>query len=122
MAKIFYFTGTGNCYSVAKQLGKKLDADLIAVTKYLDNPVEIKDSVVGIVTPVYSTDLPPIVVEFIEKIKITNAKYVFCVATMAATVWSESSPRVLNSFPLAVQVITVSHKASELLPGGILTA
>jgi hypothetical protein len=59
---------------------------------------------------------------FIFEIYTVTTLSIFCVATMAATVWSESNPRVLNSFPFAVQVITVSHKASELLPGGILTA
>lgn len=86
MAKIFYFTGTGNCYSVAKQLAKKLDAELVAITKYLDKPYEITESMIGIITPVYSTDLPPIVVEFLEKVKISNVKYIFCVATMGAVV------------------------------------
>ncbi len=84
MAKIFYFTGTGNCYSVANRLGKRLNADLVAVMQYLDNPSEIKDEVIGIVTPVYSTDLPPIMVEFLEKLQVNGAKYIFCVATMGA--------------------------------------
>lgn len=111
MAKIFYFTGTGNCYSVAKQLGKKLDADLVAVTKYLDNPVEIKDSVVGIVTPVYSADLPSIVVEFLEKVKIANAKYIFCVATMGAV-----AGRTLY------HVKEILHKRSLALDAGFTVA
>lgn len=84
MAKIFYFTGTGNCYSVARQLGKKMEAELVPITKYLDNPSEIKDAVIGIVTPVYSTDLPTIVVDFLKKLQISNVEYIFCVATMGA--------------------------------------
>ncbi|MDD4320792.1 MAG: EFR1 family ferrodoxin [Acidaminococcaceae bacterium] len=84
MAKIFYFTGTGNCYSVANRLSKRLNAELVAVTHYLDNPSEVNDEVIGIVTPVYSTDLPPIMVDFLEKLQLNGAKYIFCVATMGA--------------------------------------
>lgn len=84
MGKIFYFTGTGNCYSVANRLGKRLNASLVAIPRYLENPYEICDEVVGIVTPVYSADLPAVVVEFLEKIQISGAKYIFCVATMGA--------------------------------------
>ena len=54
MAKIFYFTGTGNCYSVANRLGEKLGAELVAITDYLSHPYIVEDAVIGIVTPVYS--------------------------------------------------------------------
>jgi len=82
MAKIFYFTGTGNCYSVANRLGEKLDAELITITNYLENPYVIEDEIIGIVTPVYSADLPPVVADFLEQVQLTGARYIFCVATM----------------------------------------
>jgi hypothetical protein len=45
----------------------------------------------------------------------------FCVALLRL-LFGQNLTRVLNSFPPLVQVMMVSHKASELLPGGIRTA
>jgi len=84
MAKIFYFTGTGNCYSVASRLGEKLDAELVSITNYLAQPYIIEDDVIGVVTPVYSTDLPSVVVNFLEQVQLKGTRYIFCVATMGA--------------------------------------
>lgn len=84
MAKIFYFTGTGNCYSVANRLGEKLGAELVAITDYLSHPCIVEDAVIGIVTPVYSMDLPKVVAEFLEQIQLKETRYIFCVATMGA--------------------------------------
>src|SRR5690606_24244919 len=47
---------------------------------------------------------------------------IFSVAMMADTVWSESRPLVVSSRSLDCQVIKVSQRASELLPGGMRTA
>ena len=46
---------------------------------------------------------------------------IFSVDLIADTVWSESNPLVINSFSSVFQVIKVSHNASELLPGGMVT-
>ena len=46
---------------------------------------------------------------------------ILTVALMAASVWSESTPRVLNPRPPMSQEIEVSTRASVLPPGGILT-
>ena len=46
---------------------------------------------------------------------------IFSVALIAETVWSESNPLVTNSFSEFFQVINVSQRASEWLPGGIVT-
>ena len=46
---------------------------------------------------------------------------IFTVALIAASVWSASSPRVLNSLPLKLHVIMVCTKASVRPPGGIDT-
>ena len=46
---------------------------------------------------------------------------IFCVAFIAATVWSLSRPLVLNCLSLHIQVIIVSQRASDLPPGGMRT-
>ena len=43
------------------------------------------------------------------------------VALMAASVWSESIPRVLNSLPWKFQVMEAATKASVRPPGGMVT-
>ncbi len=75
--KILYFTGTGNCLSVAK----RFDAELLSVPQMIKNNIyEIEDEVVGIVYPVYAISIPGIVRKYLLQCKI-KANYVFVIAT-----------------------------------------
>ena len=75
--KILYFTGTGNCLSVAKHF----DADLLSIPQLVkDNIYEIEDDTVGIVYPVYAISIPDIVRKYLSQCKI-KANYVFVIAT-----------------------------------------
>ena len=61
---VFYFTGTGNSLYVAKQLE---DAPIsIPQVIHEENPDFSADSI-GIVTPVYGHEVPPMVKEFLHK-------------------------------------------------------
>ena len=79
--KILYFTGTGNCLSVAK----RFNAELLSIPQMLKNNIyEIEDDVVGIVYPTYAVSIPEIVRKYLSKCKI-NATYVFVIATYGFT-------------------------------------
>ena len=79
--KILYFTGTGNCLSVAK----RFEAERLSIPKLIKNNVyEIEDEVVGIIYPVYAISIPDMVRKYISKCKI-KADYVFVIATYGST-------------------------------------
>lgn len=79
--KILYFTGTGNCLSVAK----RFDAERLSVPQMIKNNIyQIEDDVVGIIYPVYAISIPDIVREYLSKCKI-KANYVFVIATYGFT-------------------------------------
>ncbi len=81
---IYYFSGTGNSLHTAKCLKEKLDeCELVPIASLIKQDSIIATSEkVGFVFPVYSWSLPKIVYDFIEKIDLSNAKYIFAVTTM----------------------------------------
>ena len=65
MAVIFYLSGSGNSLYAARQLAEKLeDCRLETIGGYLRKPYDVKDEVVGIVSPVYCFALPPMMAQF----------------------------------------------------------
>ena len=82
--KIFYFTGTGNSLSVARDISNELgDAELVSIPAVVDGHIETDDSVIGIVFPVYMWGMPNMVADFVQKLKISSDQYVFAVTTCA---------------------------------------
>ena len=81
--KIFCFSGTGNSYSVAKEIGKSFSVEPVLITKFKDqSSVKITDSQIGIITPVCLNDIPRIVKEFILRLSFERpSTYVFAVLT-----------------------------------------
>lgn len=81
--KIFCFSGTGNSYSVAKEIGKSFSVEPVLIAKFKDqSSVKITDSQIGIITPVYLNDIPRIVKEFILRLSFERpSTYVFAVLT-----------------------------------------
>lgn len=78
MSTVIYFSGTGNCYHVAKAIAEHQGAKLISVTNY-DGGNTLEDDMVGIVTPVYCGELPPIVKKFMDEV-IIRGKYIWSLA------------------------------------------
>lgn len=79
---IFYFSGTGNCLKVARDLAQALGDTQVKSIPKLDPGQDLSAfGRVGIVYPVYMFGLPLIVADFIGKLKITPEQYVFTVAT-----------------------------------------
>lgn len=78
---IIYFSGTGNTRYVAQRLATILNDDLIELTgELITNPISVELTLSGnriIWTfPTYSWGVPPIVVDFIEQVKINSAETV----------------------------------------------
>ena len=84
---IFYFTGTGNSYAVAKEMSKACSEELISIgnsykkeefTYELNN-----DETLGFIFPTYWYGIPTIVEEFLKKLEIKNYKnqYTYLIAT-----------------------------------------
>jgi len=68
---------------VAKKLKEKLnECELIPIAGLINqNSINATSEKVGFIFPVYNWSLPKIVYNFIEKIDLSNTKYIFAVAT-----------------------------------------
>lgn len=74
---VFYFTATGNSLYVAKQL----DHNLMSIPQVMKSEnLSFSDETIGIVSPIFSGELPMIVQEFINKAKI-NSQYIYMILT-----------------------------------------
>lgn len=79
-AAIYYFSGTGNTYSIAKGIADGLTGRLVAITSLIgEEEITADADTIGIVFPVYYTDVPNIVRVFIPKLKGLSSKYIFAV-------------------------------------------
>lgn len=80
---IYYFSGTGNSYKTALEISNRIgDCELVpivAATKMESFKVDCKK--VGFIFPLYYLGLPKVVLEFMEKVQIENADYVYAVVT-----------------------------------------
>jgi len=80
---LYYFTGTGNSLKVAEDLAKELeDAELVPVVRLLNkNSVSVSADRIGIIFPVYMWGLPIIIKDFIKKLDMDMATYIFGIVT-----------------------------------------
>jgi Pyruvate/2-oxoacid:ferredoxin oxidoreductase delta subunit len=79
---VYYFSGTGNSLTVARDLVAALaPAELVAIPTALKGPIEPLASTIGIVFPVYMAGLPLIVDEFCKKLNPQEPAYIYGVAT-----------------------------------------
>jgi ferredoxin/flavodoxin len=84
MNKIYYFTGSGNTLAIAHRIADKLgNCELIKVTAKLDFSKLIDAEKLGFLFPVYAWGMPLLYKEFIEKLKISHADYVFVITNYA---------------------------------------
>lgn len=88
MTKLFYFTGTGNTLSVARDVAFLLEnAEVEPMTT--GNPVIGKDvTTVGIFFPVHGWGMPKIVRDFVDRLENISGKYVFAVCTYGGTLFA----------------------------------
>ncbi|MBU3174935.1 EFR1 family ferrodoxin [Clostridium estertheticum] len=112
---IFYFTGTGNCLAVAKELANGLeDTEIVQICR---NNIKITSQKIygniGIVFPVYFRGLPLMVKELIKNIKIDKNSYVFSIATYGG---SSGSPISILENILSKKGIKLSAAYKLLMP------
>jgi formate hydrogenlyase subunit 6/NADH:ubiquinone oxidoreductase subunit I/flavodoxin len=83
--KIYYFSGTGNSFVVAKDIAKKVNAELISIPKVMHmDKIQIDAESIGIIFPSYLaplSGLPLIVERFVKKIANIEALHIFAVCT-----------------------------------------
>lgn len=81
--QIFYFSGTGNSFYVAKEISKKLtQSGLYSITDLLSKPdFELTHNEILIVCPLYFYSIPPIVLSFIERLNFDKINYLSFVFT-----------------------------------------
>lgn len=74
--KIYYFSGTGNSFHVAKMIEKKItDSTVESIAEFRDINVMIDDKKVVIVCPIYFYGIPHIVKEFLEHLNFDKVEY-----------------------------------------------
>ncbi len=81
---IYYFSGTGNSLSAAKQIAEKMECktNLLPIKNLIKNDeVEIIENVLGFVFPVHYLSAPETIKKFIERINFKSSPYIFAVAT-----------------------------------------
>lgn len=81
---VFYFSGTGNCLKVAKDIAEKLgNGKIVSMAKSEKNDLSEKYDTIGFVYPVYYSGIPKKVYEFICGINFNNNKgaYYYAIAT-----------------------------------------
>lgn len=89
-AEIYYFSGTGNCLSVANQIAKRLNgAKVKSILKSMGGlkgrgRIDTAADIVGIIYPVYCVRAPKLVREFVERLDIPADTYVFAITTCGA--------------------------------------
>jgi ferredoxin len=85
--EIFCFSGTGNSLRAARELARGLsDARLYRIVGLLKQTrIFAASDTVGIVFPVYCHTVPPLVKDFLKKLKFNESAYIFAVATTDAT-------------------------------------
>jgi len=73
---VFYFSGTGNCLKVAKDIAKELEnCEILSMGKSFDFSKQY-DSI-GFIYPTYFWGLPKKVIEFIKNINLENNKMAY---------------------------------------------
>ncbi len=80
---IYYFTGTGNTLAIARDIATELgETELIFMPKLMNQPEVVTDAdVVGIAFPVYFLNMPGLVMEFVQKLKIIGSPFLFGIVT-----------------------------------------
>lgn len=113
--KIFYFTGTGNSLQVARNLAQHFDnCELVPIISALkSNAFIIEDDVVGFICPLHFQSIPTIVEDFINKIDLSSASYIFTVITRGAC-WSTGAVSQLKEI--------LKKRGYNLLAGFYFTA
>lgn len=79
---LFYFTGTGNCLKVCRDLAGELgDTAIVSIPASINREIDLSCERIGIIYPVYMFGMPLIVSKFIKKLTCAKDAYIFAIAT-----------------------------------------
>lgn len=111
---ILYFTGTGNCLYVARQLGGAT-AELLSIPQLMKQEnIEIEADEIGLVYPIYGHMPPNMVRQFINKANL-KADYKFAVLTYgnrkcnAVEIWDDIAEQAGTPFDYISTLIMVDN-------------
>jgi len=81
--KVFYFSGTGNSFYVAKRIAaEQAQAEVISIPIFLNsNEKKLLNAEIVIVGPIYFYGIAPLVLKFLETIEFENVQYFSAVFT-----------------------------------------
>ena len=95
---IIYFSGTGNCLSIARQLSEKTGQSIMSIYEAAQTDLT-QEEVVGLVYPSYYFNPPAVVSELVPHLSISPNAYTFivvpCGAQTGNSIWNIS--RILKS-------------------------
>ena len=111
---IFYFTGTGNCLYIARQLAGA-DTELLSIPQMVkQGKYEFEADEIGIVYPIYGHMPPYMVRQFIQQVQL-RAGYKFAVLTYGARkcdaveIWDRISRKAGNAFDYIATIVMVDN-------------
>lgn len=111
---VLYFTGTGNCLYVARQLGGR-NTELLSIPQLMKQQrFDIEADEIGLVYPVYGHMPPNMVRRFIEKAHL-KADYMFAILTYgnrkcnAVEIWNDISMQAGKRFDYISTIIMVDN-------------
>ena len=84
---IYYFTGTGNTFVLARELAQELsrdpgDTEFVPIPPLMQQDNIVADAVaVGIAFPIYFLDMPRLVKDFVQKLRFSEKPYIFGIAS-----------------------------------------
>lgn len=80
--RIYYFTGSGNSLAVARDIARRIPAEVISIPSVINQTaIKAETDAIGIVFPVYHQGLPVIVRKFLKKLDGLSGIHVFAVCT-----------------------------------------
>lgn len=80
--EIYYFSGSGNSFAVARGVAMKLGADLTPIMSVMgEESIKSDAGIVGFVFPIYDFKPPKFMDEFVSKIENIESKKIFAVCT-----------------------------------------
>ena len=82
---ILYFSATGNCKYVAQRIAEATDNTAVSIEKREPTLTLNPDEALGIITPTYWWELPPIMRDWLKRLTVTGINYSYLVATYGTT-------------------------------------
>ena len=111
---VLYFTGTGNCLYVSRQLADE-QTELLSIPQLMKRQrFDIEADEIGLVYPIYGHMPPYMVRQFIQKAKL-KAEYKFAILTYGARkcdaveIWDRISRKAGNSFDYINTLVLVDN-------------